>query len=365
MTSTHRRRRGARALVATWGAVLTAVLGASALAAPGIAAADTSDDTSATPQGGAVEVSYTETTEIRSGEGWRIDCAGVGALEGIEVACADDGVTLVSAGFDADLGIQTLTVPQVSGATRISPVYRVRLEPPPVPEVAVDRLDLPVVVGEQALVPLSALRIACAVCTADGGATIRVDTPPPGVSAGVSETHLALRGTTAGDAIVPLTLTDDAGQSVSVELTVTFVPAPVPTEAPAIGGLHVVADVETLDLIEQTWGDDVAIVCSTPQSIGLRCTEDGGVERTAAAAGTGDAATVPAQLLFRVVADDGRLSWGSVTDDADADVAELVAPSWESEAPLSLVTVPVDEQQADAAVPLAGLARLLEGIPAS
>ena len=344
---------------------MAAVLVASALAAPGIAAADASDENATTPQGGAVEVSYTETTEIRSGEGWRIDCAGVGTLEGIDVACADDGVTLVSPGFDADLGIQTLTVPQVSGATRISPVYRVRLEPPPVPEVSVDRLDLPVVVGEQALVPLSALGIVCAVCTADGGATIQVDTPPPGVSAGVSGTHLALRGTTAGDAIVPLTLTDDAGQSVSIELTVTFVAASAPAEAPTIGALHVVGDVEALDLVEQTWGD-VTIVCSTPQSIGLRCTEDGGIERTGTAAGADDDATaLPAQLLFRVVAGDGRLAWGSVTDDADADVAELVAPSWESEAPLSLVTVPVDEQQADAAVPLAGLARLLEGIPAS
>lgn len=345
MTSTHRRRRGALALVA----MLSALLTWSPLSA---SASLSASEASAPPQGGAVEVSYTETTEIRPGEGWLIDCSGVGTLEGIAVTCADDTVTLVSAGFDADLGTQTLTVPQVSGATRISVDYRVRLELPPLPEVAVDRLDLPIAVGEQALVPLSALGIVCAVCTPDGGATIRVEKIPGGVAAGVGESHLALRGTTAGDAIIPLTITDDAGQEVSVELTVTFVTAPAPT----VGGLHVVGDAEKIEIVEQTWGDDAAIVCSSPQSLGLRCTEDGGIERT----GTG-----PAQLLFRVVTDDGRLAWGSITDDADADVAELGAPSWESEAPLSLVSAPVDEQQADAAVPLAGLARLLEGIPAS
>jgi hypothetical protein len=104
------------------------------------------------------------------------------------------------------------------------------------------------------------------------------------------------------------------------------------------------------------WGGDATIVCSTPQSVGLRCTADGGVERT----GEG-----PAQLLFRVVADDGRFSWGSVTAADDVDGVALAAPSWESEAPLSLVSAPVEEEQAEEAAPLAGLARLLEGIPAS
>lgn len=344
MTSTHRRRRRALALVALLGALL---------AGPAVAAAaDTATDAAEPPQGGAVEVSYADMTEIRPGEGWLIDCSGVGELEGIKVSCEDDSVTLVSAGFDTDLGEQTLTVPQVSGSTSISVAYRVRLEPPPIPEVALGRLDLPIVVGEQALVPLSALGITCAVCTVDGGASIRVDTPPAGVSAGVSETHLALRGENAGDAIVPLTITDDAGQAVSVELTVTFVTAPAPT----LGALHVTGDAEKLDIVDLIWGGAASVVCSSPQSIGLRCTEDGGIERT------GDG---PAQLFFRVVDDDGRLTWGSVTDAPDSDVTELVAPSWESEAPLSLVSAPVDEQQADDAVPLAGLARLLEGIPAS
>ncbi|WP_144876484.1 hypothetical protein [Microbacterium sp. 1.5R] len=342
MTSTHRRRRGALALAVLSGALL---LGSPLVASSALAA-------SAPESGGAVEVSYSDESEIRPGEGWIIDCGGVGTLEGITVTCAEDRVQLVSAGYDTDLGTQTLTVPQVSGATRLSIDYRVRLEPPPVPEVGVDRLDLPIAVGEQALVPLSALAITCAVCTDDGGARIRVDDPPPGLSAGVSPTHLALRATTPGDVVVPLTVTDDAGQSVSIELTVSIIAAPAPT----VGGLHVVGDATAIPVVEQTWGDDAVIVCSTPQSIGLRCTADGDVERS----GTG-----PAQLLFRVVADDGRFAWGSITDDPDADDVALAAPSWESEAPLSLVSAPVDEQQADDAAPLAGLAQLLEGIPAS
>lgn len=349
MTSTHRRRRGALALAALAGALLVG----SPLAASSALAA-------ATPSGDAIEVSYADVTEIRPGEGWLIDCSGVGTLDGITVSCAEDRVTLVSAGYDTALGTQTLTVPQITGSTRISIDYRVRLEPPPAPEVGVDRIDLPIAVGEQALVPISALAITCAACTADGGATIHVEPPAPagkaavpsGISVGVSATHIAIRGTIPGDVAIPVTITDDAGQTVSGELSVTIVDAPAPT----FGALHVMGDATAVDMVAQVWGGDAVIVCSTPQSVGLRCTAEGGVERT----GEG-----PAQLLFRVVADDGRFAWGSVTDDADADGAALVAPSWESEAPLSIVAVPVEEQQSDEAVPLAGLARLLEGIPAS
>lgn len=340
MTSTHRRRRGARALAALAGALL--------VWSPHAAAATTDP----APASEAIEVSYSDVTEIRPGEGWLVDCAAVGALDGIEVTCAQDGVTLVSAGFDPALGTQTLTVPQVAGSTRISIDYRVRLEPPPAPEVGVDRLDLPIAVGEQTLIPISALAITCAVCTVDGGATVRVDTAPDGVSVGVSRTHLALRGIATGDAVVPLTITDDAGQAVEVELTVTVVDA----AARDMGGLHVIGDAATVDMVEQVWGGDAVIVCSTPQSVGLRCTADGGVERS------GDG---PAQLLFRVVADDGRFAWGSITDAPDVEGVALAAPSWESEAPLEIVSAPVEEQQAEQAAPLAGLARVLEGIPAS
>ncbi|MFJ4223974.1 hypothetical protein [Microbacterium sp. NPDC089695] len=343
MTSTHRRRRGALALAALAGALLLGAAATSAVAASASTASGAGD---------AIEVSYADVSEIRPGAGWLIDCAGVGTLDGITVTCAEDSVTLVSAGYDTALGTQILTVPQVSGSTRISVDYRVRLEPPPAPEVGVDRLDLPIAVGEQALVPISALAITCAACTADGGATVRVETPPPGLSVGVSATHLVIRGTTPGDAVVPLTITDDAGQEVAVELTVTIVDAPART----MGGLHVLGDAEGIDIVEQVWGGDASIVCSSPQSVGLRCTAEGGVERT----GEG-----PAQLLFRVVADDGRFAWGSITDDPDAADVALAAPSWESEAPLSLVSAPVEEQQADEVVPLAGLAQLLEGIPAS
>ncbi|WP_449407495.1 hypothetical protein [Microbacterium maritypicum] len=355
MTSTHRRRRGALALAALAGALL---VGSPLTASAALAAAPA--HAAAPAPGDAIEVSYSDVSEIRPGEGWLIDCSGVGTLDGIAVTCADDSVTLVSAGFDPALGTQTLTVPQVFGSLRISVDYRVRLEPPPAPEVGVDRIDLPIAVGEQALLPISALAITCAACTAEGGATIHVETPPPvgksavpsGVAVGVSATHIAVRGTIPGDVAIPVTITDDAGQSVSGEVTVTFVDSPART----VGGLHVIGDVDGLDMVEQVWGGDATIVCSTPQSVGLRCMADGGVERT----GEG-----PAQLLFRVVADDGRFSWGSVTAADDVDGVALAAPSWESEAPLSLVSAPVEEEQAQEAAPLAGLARLLEGIPAS
>jgi len=346
MSSIPRWRRLAIAFVSIAGVLLTA--------APAMAAADSDED--AAPADGAVEIAYADSSEIRPGEGWAIVCDGIGSLEGVDIACSGDGVTLTSDAYDPEWGTHSLSVTQRSGSTRIDVTYRVRLEPPPAPEAAVTRLDVPIAVGTQFLLPISALGITCAACTEDAGATIAIGTLPSGVSAGVSSTHLALRSTTPGDAPIPLTLTDDAGQRVDVELTVSFVDA----AADAIGrsgALHVLSGADEWALADLSWGDELLAVCSPTQSIGMRCTAEGAIERTA---------DDIAQLLFRIVDADGRMTWGSVTAVDDLDTDLLAVPVWDTEAPLVLVSPPAeDAQEQTGTTPLAGLAELLEGIPAS
>lgn len=345
MSRIPRRRPGARALAGLAGALLLLAAAPPAVAAEG--------DGEEKPSDGAIAVSYTETTDVRPGAGWLIDCDAIEPLDGIEIACLPDGLTLTSLGFDVDLGEQVLTVRQSFGPTTIDVRHRVRLEPPPAPEVAVTRFDLPIAVGRQALIPISALGISCDLCTVDGGATIALGELPLGMRAGVSGTHLAVRGSFAGDVVLPLTVTDDAGQAVDVELTVSFVTA---AAAPA-AALHWVGDPAEISLLSPAVADGALVVCSPTQSLDLSCDEDGALQ------GGG---TAPAQLLFHVVGADGALGWGSVTAADAGEPTTLAVPSWESEAPLSIVTVPpTGEQQPDVIVPLAGLAQLLEGIPAS
>lgn len=345
MSSIPRWRRLAIAFVSIAGVLLTA----------GPAAADAGEDTGQSD--GAVQIAYGDSTEIRPGEGWTVLCDGIGSLDGVEIACSGDGVTLTAEEYDPEWGAHPLSVTQRSGSTTIDVTYRVRLEPPPAPEVAVTRLDVPIAVGTQFLVPISALAITCAACTDDGGAEIAIGALPSGVSAGVSRTHLVLRSTTPGDAPIPLTLTDDAGQRVDAEITASFVDA-VPERTGQSGALHLLSDGDEWTLADLAWGEDLLAVCSPGQSLGMRCTAEGTVERT-----TEDTA---AQLLFRIVDGDGRTTWGSITSDADLDSDLLAAPVWESEAPLVLVSPPAeDAQEKTGTTPLAGLAELLEGIPAS
>ena len=356
MSSKPRWRRAALVVLALAGVLFTALP----------AAAESGGEEEEEWSDGAVEITYREATEIRPGEGWRIVCEGVGTLPGVTITCSDDSVTLAAEKYDPKWGTNPLRVPQAFGDRVLDLTYRVRFEPPPAPEIAVTRLDEPIPVGEQFLIPISALAITCAVCSEEGGAKIEAGTPPPGVAVGVTDTHLVLRASAPGDAVIPIAVTDDAGQKVDVELTASFVPASGP--AP-LGALHIVSPADTWELADLVWGDDVLVVCSPTQSIGIGCTDDGRAERT----GTG-----PAQLLFRAVDADGRMAWGSITAtapsetpadgvDAEQDAAvTLAAPAWKTSAPLVQIIVPADgAQEPEATTPLADLAKQLEGIPAS
>lgn len=355
MRSSSLSRRAATALLALVLPVTSAVL----------AAQDDESEDEGPPPNGAVAIPYQETAEIRPGEGWLIDCTGLAAIDGAALACEPDVITL-SAEYDPDWGEHLLAVHLVSRHTDLHVGYRISMEPPPGPEIAVERLDLPIAAGAQAMVPLSALGISCEACSEEGGAIIEVGELPPGISAGVSETHLAVRGSAEGDVEIPLRVTDDAGQEATTNLTLSFVPA----GEQSIGALHIVAAATEWDLTEFVWGDDVTILCTEPRPAALECAPDGAAAFRQASSGTGTlgvAETVkPAQFMYRVVAPDGGQTWGSVTFDETVDDEVPAVPVWKHKAPLHMVFPPSgDDTHVEGESLLGPLTLLLEGIPGS
>lgn len=342
MRSSQFLRRGAAALLALVLPVASAALAAQA---------EEGED-EGPPPNGAVLIPYQESTDIRPGEGWLIDCAPLGTVDGATITCEPETITL-SAAYDPEWGEHPLSVRMVSKHTDVSISYTLRMEPPPAPEVAIERLDMPIVVGAQAMLPLAALGINCEACTEDGGAVIEVGKLPPDVSAGVSKTHLSIRSSVSGDVEIPLQVTDDAGQSATVTLAVSF----VPSGDDAVGALHAVSSEFEWDLTELAWGDDVMFLCTEPRPAGLSCAPDGTAQLAKG--------TVPAQFMFRVIGADGAQSWGSATVDDAAESDMLAVPAWHREAPLVMVYPPSggDETAVEGESLLGPLTLLLEGIP--
>ncbi|MFT4220240.1 MAG: hypothetical protein QM611_06955 [Microbacterium sp.] len=311
------------------------------------------EDDDATVSDGAIVIPYGETAEVRPGAGWRVLCDSVSKLDGVRIECSADGLTLTAKPYDPRWGEHTLELTQRSETVKLPLSYRVRMGPPAPPEVGAPRIDLPIAVGQQALIPLSALRISCEACTSEGGATLRVLTPPPGVSVGVSETHLALRAEQPGDAAIPVQLVDDAGQSTTSELVASFVSSPRPR---AVGALHMRSAEEDVDLSLLSWGNGLTFVCPE-RADGVGCSADG--------EGTLPPDASPAQLVFRVVDAEGRQALGSVTrDDEQSDPAPAGA-AWQREAALVMVAAPVEEEADSAEAPLSAIARYLEGMTGS
>lgn len=338
-------RRGAAAVLALVLPVASALL----------AAQGDEEEDEGPPPDGAVMIPYQEAGEIRPGEGWLIDCSSLGVVEGVTIACDTESITL-SAAYDPDWGEHPLSVRMVSKHTDLQVGYTLRMEPPPAPEITVDRLDMPIEVGAQAMVPLSALGIECEMCSDDGGALIEVGKLPHGVDVGVSGTHLSVRGAAPRDVEVPLRVTDDAGQTGEVKLTLSFVEA---ASSEPVGALHVVSSASEWDLAALSWGDDLTVVCAEPRPAALACAPDG----TASLAADSPS---PAQFMFRVVADDGAQAWGSVTVDADAGDRDVAVPAWAHEAPLHMVYPPSgDDAPGEGGSLLGPLTLLLEGIPGS
>lgn len=298
---------------------------------------------------GIVEIPYGEPVDVRPSAGWTIDCAGVGALEGVELVCTEEGITL-TAPFDAEAGERILPVSLRAGAASAEVRYRVRLEPPAPPEIAASSIDIPLPVGRQSLVPLSLLELTCVLCT-DARIEVREVVPASAV-VGIGSAHLAVRPTAPGPISVKLTVTDDAGQSVDAELAL-FATAAAPGAPLA---LHVRGP-EPVALSQLTAGDDVTISCLAVD-VALTCGTDGQITRTAESA-------IPVQVAFRVVDATGRQSLGSLTVDPASAPPLPVAPSWAQTAVLGLAVPVPSEDEAEAPSLLAPLARMLQEVPAS
>src|SRR5690606_27440447 len=193
--------------------------------------------------------------------------------------------------------------------------------------------------------------IVCAVCSEDGGATIEVsEIEMPGVDVGVSRTHLAVRSSAVGDAVIPITASDDSGQATTIELTISFVESG--PSAPI--ALHTVTPSIERGPADLVFGDEIVTVCDGERPAGFICDDDGTASYTG---------TEPAQLLFRAVDADGRIARGSITVDPAAASAGLAAVSWATSAPLVLAVPPPEDETEEQPEPLlSAIARMLEGV---
>lgn len=332
---------------------LTGMLGA----APAQAADPAPSETEA-PEGPpqeAVAIPYLGEASISAAAPWVVaGCAG-DPLPGIAVACGPDGVTLAAPEFDPAWGEHPLVLLLDGPPGRLEVAYRVSLAPPDPPAVEPVVFGYPVPSGAQTLVPISLLGITCTLCTA---ATVEVGDLDPAAAgtAVVTGTHLALRlrpGFT-GDAVLPVRVTDDAGQGADSELAVRV--GPVPAEP--FTGLHVVIDgVAPLDLrllavpgpVEGT-----AFRCS-PAVLGTVACVDGVATYAAPEEGGG-----PDQFTVQLVRPDGRQALASVTVVPGTD-GMLPAPAAGTRKAVLGVAVRIPENGEQGSVPaLAGFADLLE-----
>lgn len=351
----------------TWVLAVAALASMLAVAGPAVAD-DTGQGADTEAQNSAViEIPYGEPGELRVAEGVSIDCDALRPVDGVDVACEPEGLVLEVDGYDPEWGERVLPVTLLAGSTRTVVNYRVALAPPAAPEVTTTWIDHPFVAGSQALMPLSMLGIVCTLCEA---AEVQVDSVTPASAfAGVGPTHLAVRSGVPGDVVVALRVTDDAGQEVAVELTVSMVAGDASAFG-APGALHVsTAPAREVDLASYAWGDDLTFTCPPPDAataVAATCTADG----RAAIAGkptSGD------QFVFRVVDPDGRQALGSVTFADPAEQAEDAAapapvapvpPMWDDNAALGIrvAAPPAEADEGDAV--LSRLSRILQEVPA-
>ncbi|MCK6066604.1 MULTISPECIES: hypothetical protein [Microbacterium] len=297
---------------------------------------------------GVIEIPYGEPVDVRPSAGWTVDCAGVGTLDDVDVACTDEGVTL-SAPYDPDHPEQVLVVPLRAGDAAAQVRYRVRLAPPAAPEIAASAIDVPLPVGRQSLIPLTLLELTCVLC-ADARVEIG-EVLPATALVGVGPAHLAVRPGEPGPISVKLTVTDDAGQSVDAELTLSAVAA---TDGGPVA-VHANGP-ELRPLAELVAGDDITVSCLA-LSPRLSCGADGELTLTEES----DAAV---QAAFRVIDADGRQALGSITVGPDLPAAP-VAPLWTDAADLGIVVPAPPEEESTAPSLLTPLARILQEVPAS
>jgi hypothetical protein len=325
------------------------------LAAPGTVRAAAEEGAPATDTG-RIEIPYGEPGDIRPSTGWSIDCDAVEPVEGVELECLPDGLTL-QADYDPAFGEQILPLTLRAGAREATVQYRLALAPPAPIEVGAATLDIPLTVGAQALVPYSVLELTCGLCAE---ASVRIDgVEPTTTPVGVGPGHLAVRPLAPGRIAVTVTFTDDAGQEVSGEIDLFATAAPVGDAGTGAAprALHALTPEREVDLTTLAWGDDLTLTClgSDPR---VTCSPEG-VARLA------DDADGAVQVPFRVVDGLGRQALGSASVDPDAENAPA-AVSWADQATIALaLPAPPADDEADAVSPLAPLARLIQEVPAS
>jgi hypothetical protein len=273
------------------------------------------------PPAEEVAIPYLGEATISVAAPWVVAGCDPDQLPGVAVVCGDDGVKLTASAYDPAWGEHVFTVQLDGPLGRLSIGYRVTLAPPEAPTAEPRSLGFPVASGSQTLVPLSLLGITCTLCSADGGAQLEVAPFEP-VSAGFATftgAHLALRirpGFT-GDVLLPVRVTDDAGQTAAFEFSFRVSPAP----AEPYGALHVVVEAPddgeplVVDLAALTWPEPAepgtSYGCGIPVRGVVGCT--GAVATYLGPTLAEGDVPVLDQFAVQIVAPDGRQALASVT----------------------------------------------------
>src|SRR3546814_10506581 len=154
--------------------------------------------------------------------------------------CSPAAFTVAAPTFDPDAQPVRVSVPLVSGETRLTVDYIIRLAPPAEPDAPDSEVPLPVPAGSRVLVPLSDLGMECGLCT-PGTASVEVEgVDPAGAGrAWTTGSHVVFAAATgaSGSAAVGLRLVDDLGRRTKLALLTVHVS---PAHDAALQGLHLI-----------------------------------------------------------------------------------------------------------------------------
>lgn len=323
----------------------------------------TAADTTTGPT--VVEVPFEGELEVKPAPGWAFaDCGPLREATPLVIACAPDGFTVASPGYDPELAPVRVAVPLTSAAASLTVDYVIRLAEPEPPDAPDTDIALPVPAGGHLLVPLSDLGLTCGRCT-PGTAQIEVTGVDP-ASAGmarVTGTHLAFAAASEarGPAEIGLRVTDDIGSSSKIFLVTVHIVAPAPD---ALVGLHLLRPMETTSFE----ADDLAYAVGTddePRIVGcgeaftgtVTCSPDGVVTYTPAAGATTD------QFSVRLATASGRQALASVTL-GTTDASALAPAAGEASVPLDLALPRGAETSEEQAGATTGFTRLMDGLGA-
>lgn len=349
--------------------LLTGAVGA--VGAPSAAGAAPEPSPSPPPPGTAVtgptvvEVPFEGPLDVKPAPGWAFaDCGALRAATPLVTACAPDGFTVLSPGFDPELPPVRVAVPLTSDAASLTIDYIIRLAAPEPPDAPDTDVALPVPAGARLVIPLSDLGLTCGRCT-PGTASIEVTgvDPASAGSARVTGAHLtfAAAADARGPAEIGVRVTDDIGDSSNIFLVTVHIVEPTPD---ALVGLHLLRPMEAMtieiaDLAFAVGTDDEPRVvgCGSAFTGTVTCNPDAAVTYTPAAGATSD------QFSVRLATASGRQALASVTL-GTTDSATLAPAAGEASAPLDVVLPPGAETAEEQAGATTGFTRLMDGLGA-